>query len=845
LFDLYREMFLAQYNSEFKSPLIKLMRVFFVSGLIAIAVSSASANWQTFGRFSRITERMTNGLVIETSSRSKVSIEFFDLHVIRIRFAPNGKFERNHSYAIQNLDRKIPLVKLSETASTISLKNSIGERIVIRKSSLLIAIFDEKGHVVVEDESRKTSEFDADTGEIRTTKIRRGETETYYGFGEKTFAGMSRHGQYITNWNTDTFSYPVGLDPIYQTIPFFFALKDGKAYGLFFHNTFRSFFDMGKTSPANYSFGASGGELDYFVFTGGKDRTPKKILEDYSNLTGRTPLPPLWSLGYQQSRWSYSPDSRVREIAKNFRERKIPADVIYLDIDYMDGFRVFTWDETRFPAPKQMLSDLREEGFRIVSIIDPGIKVDDSYSIYTDGKSKNLFVKNPDGSELHAKVWPGVCAFPDFTNPKAREWFGGLYRKNLDEGIAGFWNDMNEPAAFLDDKTDKPDIYHHPRKTFPYDTPHFGEGSPDDHRRFHNVYGMQMARASYEGLRNLRPDSRPFVLTRAGFAGIQRFSAVWTGDNVASWEHLALTIPMLANLSVSGVSFVGADVGGFNETPSGELFARWLQAAALTPFFRGHSVGSAKNKEPWEFGSEWEKINRATIEMRYQFLPYLYTLFYQHEKTGAPVMRPLWYEYPNDSATYLIDDEFLVGKDILVAPVLREGQISRGIYLPKGDEWMDWWTGERFESGKVHNIKTPLDRLPVFVRVGSVIPTQPTIQYTDEAKNFPITLNVIAGISPERIESTIVYQDEGDGYRYRKSDFCEIRVEHRKGILRLNKVGSFAGQKVRFIEAIGIAKRPSAIVIDGKPSAEFEFDANTKRLRISISDQTNEIALRP
>ena len=282
---------------------------------------------------------------------------------------------------------------------------------------------------------------------------------------------------------------------------------------------------------------------------------------------------------------------------------------------------------------------------------------------------------------------------------------------------------MNEPGVFMNDKTEKPETVHHPAKTFPYDTPHAGDGIPGTHRRYHNVFGMQMARATFEGLKKLRPDKRPFVLTRAGFAGIQRYSAVWTGDNYASWDQLALTVPMLVNLSVSGVPFVGADVGGFNDRPTPELYSRWLEAAVLTPFLRSHSVGWAGNKEPWEYGNEYTVINRSTIELRYRLLPYIYTLFHEHEQTGMPVMRPLWFEFPRDKKTYLIADEYLLGKDLLIAPVVKEGMREREVYFPAGADWIDWWTGEKYEGGKPHVVKAPIDRLPLFAQAGSVSPT--------------------------------------------------------------------------------------------------------------------------
>ncbi|MGD9562874.1 MAG: glycoside hydrolase family 31 protein [Pyrinomonadaceae bacterium] len=811
--------------------------------LLLLAVTAA-AQWQGIGNVVTVSRPGSNRVVLGTTSRAAASIEFTGPNVVRVRVAPSGKFEREFSYAFDPsmIRQKGPAVKFTQTRTQIVLAGPDGVKVVITRKPFRVDIFDANSKLIVGDDPKNAVRFDLATGELVSTKLRSSEVETYYGFGEKAFPEMSRNGKFISNWNTDTFAYPIGTDPTYQTVPFFYALSNGKAYGLYFNNTFRSFFDMGKASPERYSFGANGGELDYFVFTGGRERSPKKVLEDYTRLTGRTPLPPIWSLGNQQSRWSYYPEKRVREIAAGFRKHKIPADVIYLDIDYMDGYRVFTWDKTRFPDPAKMVGDLKNDGFRTVLIIDPGIKVDPNYHVYSDGKSKGVFVKNPDGSELNRNVWPQASAFPDFTDPKAREWFASFYRRHLDEGVAGFWTDMNEPGVFLTETSAKPAIMHHPEKTFPYDTPHAGDGLPDTHRRYHNVYGMQMARATFEGVKKLEPEKRPFVLTRAGFAGVQRYAAVWTGDNYASWDHLALTIPMLANMSVSGVPFVGADVGGFAEMPSGELYARWLQAAALTPFFRSHSVGWVGNKEPWEFGEEFTKINRATVELRYRFLPYIYSLFREHERSGAPVMRPLWYEFPGDDQTYLIADQFMLGGDILVAPVVREGMRTRGIYLPKGAEWIDWWTGAKLESGKTHYLQTPLDRLPLFIRVGSVVPTQSVIQHTGEMPSAPLTLNIAAGIQPGAAETAVVFQDAGDGYGYRRDAWREIEITHRRGTLSIERNGSFKGQRLASIEVRGIGEKPKSITADGR-SVEFDFQPETKSLSFRLRGDEKEILL--
>ncbi|MDT5268694.1 MAG: alpha-glucosidase [Acidobacteriota bacterium] len=774
---------------------------------LLLPAAEARAAWRAAGDVKTVT-RQADGVVLTLSSGARVAVTFRDIETVRVRLVPAGTFERDLSYAVESKDRKTVAAKVTETRDEIRISSLGGTTIVVKRRPFLVSVLDADGRAVVEADPAKATSFDPDTGAVETS-LKRVEWETYYGLGEKAGATVSRDTQQFVMWNTDTYGYPRGLDPIYQSIGFYTALRYVKpqvftvtndtlarprsfAYGLFLDNTSRTYFDMGKTDPARVTFGAASGELNYYVFTGGRERTPKNILRDYTDLTGRAPLPPLWALGNQQSRWSYYPEARVREVARGFRESKIPADVIYLDIDYMDGFRVFTWNHERFPDPSKMIADLREQGFRTVVIIDPGIKVDPNYSAYKDGQAGNHFVRNADGSELHASVWPGVCAFPDFTDASAREWFGSLYKKNLDEGIAGFWNDMNEPGVFLSDETPKPDIYHHPMKTFPLDAKHAGDGAAGTHARYHNVYGMQMARSTFEGLKRLRPDARPFVLTRAGYAGVQRFSAVWTGDNVASWDHLRLSIPMLLNMGVSGVTLVGADVGGFSGNPSPELYARWLQAAALTPFLRSHSEAGSNPHEPYSFGEEFTRINRASVELRYKLLPYLYTLFREHTETGAPVMRPLWFEYPDDSRTYTIEDEYLVGRDLLVAPVVRESATKRGVYFPAGDNWVDWWTGKTYEGGKDAEIEAPLERLPLFARAGAVIPTQPVVQHTGEMSKMPLTLLVVGGGDGV----SRFYEDAGDGY----GGWRTTTATRRGDSLKLSHAGAYAARKIGALE---------------------------------------------
>jgi alpha-glucosidase len=812
---------------------------------LTVAAGDARAAWRAAGDVVAVA-RETNGVTLTLSSGARVAVTFFDLDVVRVRAAPRGVFERDFSYAVWSRDRKTVAALIRETRDAIEITTRVeGAKIVIRRRPFTVTVIDARGNVVVEDDAARPVSFDPENGAIEASK-RRDELEFYYGFGEKALP-TSRQGQVIVNWNTDAYAYAPGTDPIYQSIPFFIALRQGRAYGLFFDNTHRTYFDMGRTAPDRYTFGAAGGELNYYVFTGGGERTPQKVLGDYTELTGRTPLPPLWSLGYQQSRWSYYPETKVREIARGFRSRKIPADVLYLDIDYMDGFRVFTWDKAKFADPPRMLADLLRDGFRTVLIVDPGIKVDENYSAYTAGRAGDFFHRTKDGREFQAKVWPGICAFPDFTNPQARAWFGSLHRQHLDEGVSGFWNDMNEPATFPpDDRPPQPNVMHDAAKTFPVDVRHDGDGAPGDHARYHNTYGMQMARSTFEGVAKLRPDARPFVLTRAGYAGVQRFSAVWTGDNVPSWEHLQLSLAMLTNMSVSGVPFVGADVGGFTGNASAELYTRWLQAAALTPFYRSHVAANLQDREPWSFGEAHERINRASIELRYQLLPYIYTLFREHEQTGMPVMRPLWFNYPADYNTYapaLALEQFLVGRDLLVAPVLTQGDIKRPVYFPKGDAWIDWWTGARYEGGTTAEIDAPLSRLPLFARAGAIIPVQSIVQHTGEMAGAPLTVVVVAGADGDGR----IHQDAGDGYGYRRSAWRTTTVTQTGGrTVRLKHAGDFKeARAVSFIQVLGLDERPKEIRVDGRETKNVQFQQADRRLRLTLPNGASEITFVP
>ena len=480
-----------------------------------------------------------------------------------------------------------------------------------------------------------------------------------YGLGEKVGTLNKRPGRW-TQWTTDRFLHVPSADPLYIAIPFAILSNETTRTGIFLANAHRSYFDADISQLNVLTLGADGGELDLFIFPG----SLTEILNRYTALTGRTPLPPLYALGFQQSRYSYATDTEVRDITHQFRKYRIPCDAIYLDIDYMQGYRVFTWDSTRFPTPLTLVSDLKEEGFAVIPIVDPGVKVDPNYSVYQQGNHDNHFLAYANGEEFHSQVWPGMCAFPDFLRPETRDWWGNQHETLTAAGVTGIWNDMNEPAW----NRGGPGSYGHDNDA---DVVHHdGMGTRYSHSAVHNLYAFYEAQATFEALRNKLqiPSSdgkvthgRPFVLTRSGFAGIQRYAAVWTGDNCSWWEHMAMAIPMCLNLGLSGVAFSGPDAGGFQHNATPELYARWIQMAAFFPFFRAHTAKNTAHHEPWSFGPDVLAIARQYIEYRYRFLPYLYSLFYQTYRTGTPAMRPLLWEFPEDTMVLDIDDQFAGG----------------------------------------------------------------------------------------------------------------------------------------------------------------------------------------
>lgn len=720
---------------------------------------------------------LPNGIEIQASSII-LRITALRDDIIRVRIAPDALPE-DASWAVLPEPRsKFVNVQPIDESSAVGFRTAALD-VRIEKNPARMVVRDLAGNIISTDALGRPTTFRL--GGFSVYKQMLG-GDHFFGLGDKT-GTFDRGGQAYTLWNTDV-APQESIDPLYKSIPFFLAINGTRSYGIFLDNTWRTWFDFGKSARDAVAFGAEGGPLDYYFIYG---PTPKQVVENYTYLTGKPPLPPLWALGFQQSRYTYFPESQLREIATRLRTDRIPSDVVYLDIDYQDRNRPFTVNTKAFPDFPGLVSDLRKQHLHLVNITDLHIAhaPNQGYSPYDSGHAGDHFVKNPDGSEFVGVVWPGPAVFPDFTRAQTREWWGTLYKDFVNEGVSGFWNDMNEPSVF-----DGPD------KTMPLNTVHRIEEPgfttrTTTHAEIHNIVGLENARATYEGLLKLRPNERPFVLTRATYAGGQRYGFTWTGDNSATWNHLRLATQMVLNLGLSGIPYVGADVGGFNGSPPPALLTRWVEQAAFSPFFRDHATKGSLPHEVWNNGPEQETIRRRYIETRYRLLPYIYALADEASRTGLPLMRPVFLEFPEIfDRSYPgfenLDTEFLLGPSLLVAPPpFGEMVNDYAVAYPPG-QWFDFWTGDKMPPqphaptitqvvtaapGTMFQGPRPihpgLETLPVYVRGGSILPMQPVVQYTDEIPAGPLELRVYPG--PQC--SGFIYLDDGHTFDYQKGKY--------------------------------------------------------------------------
>lgn len=755
-------------------------------------------------------------LYFSTDNNVVLQLKILRDSVLRFRYATTGTFDNDFSYAITKYAstgyNKLEIEDLTD-CYVITTSKLVCH---VSKADLKVKLYDALDGVLLNEDEigfhwEESYEYGGNVVKMSKTVNDR---ESYYGLGDKP-EHLNLKGKRFENWVTDSYAFGKETDPIYKAIPFYIGLHHNKAYGVFFDNTFRSFFDFGSERRNVTSFWAHGGEMNYYFIHGPE---MQDVIESYTDLTGKPhQLPPLWALGYHQCKWSYYPESNVKEITKKFRDLKIPCDAIYLDIDYMDGFRCFTWNKEHFPDPKRMVKELMEDGFKTVAIIDPGIKIDMDYSVFSEALENDYFCKRADGPYMKGKVWPGECYFPDFTKPEVRDWWSGLFKELIEDiGIKGVWNDMNEPA-----------VMEVPNKTFPDDVRHDYDGNPCSHRKAHNIYGMQMARATYHGLKKYNYPKRPFVITRAAYSGTQRYTSTWTGDNVATWEHLWIANVQAQRMAMSGFSFAGSDIGGFAEQPQGELFTRWIQLGIFHPFCRVHSSGDHGDQEPWAFDEDVTDIVRKFIEIRYQLLPYLYTAFWNLIDHGTPILNSLVLFDQEDPQTHYRTDEFVFGKHILVCPIIEPNAKGRRMYIPHGN-WYNFWTDEIIKGGKETWVDAEIDSMPIFIKEGAIIPKYPIQQYVGEKKIEEVLLDVYY---KEGKELSQLFDDAHDGYDYTKGRYSlrtfKLTGKKNELIIQQHKEGKFITEYDRFkLQIHGLPFEINEIRVDNEIISLKHLKAN-------------------
>lgn len=597
--------------------------------------------------------------------------------------------------------------------------------------------------------------------------------EMLYGLGERA-APLNLRGNSYEIWNADPdVGYKRGDDPLYLSIPVYVSQHHAGSHLVFYENSHRAEFSFGdprttenkdiETEEGSVWF--EGGPVRYYVVCA----SIPEALERYSDIAGRPALPPLWALGFHQSRWGYLTSAEVREVVQGFIQHDLPLSAIHLDIDLMNGYRIFTVDPKRFADFKALTEELQSLNIRVVVIIDPGVKRDRGFDIYMEGTKSAAFCRLPGERKIAPVVWPGTCEFPDFCDPVVRDWWGRQYTRLLDVGVSGFWHDMNEPTIFSA----------WGESTLPMSAIHRIDDHTSNHREAHNLYGLYMAEAGDKALRKRKPESRPFILSRSGWAGLQKYAWTWTGDTGSDWEALRQTIPTVLGLGLSGIPFSGSDIGGFAGDPSPELFVRWMQLSTFLPFFRTHSSKYAPAREPWRFGEPYLSVIRDYLKLRYRLMPYIYSLAWEASQTGRPLVRPLFWIDTDDANLWGVDDAFLLGDFLLVAPILEKGSRSRMVYVP-GGWWRNYWSGQLIEGPGSVEMRASLEQIPVLVRAGGMIP-----------ESDGNTLRLYLSPAQRGRFETVIYSDKGDGYGRARLDRFIVTCDGYSLQLRRESEGRF------------------------------------------------------
>ena len=709
--------------------------------------------------------KINNGIILDVDSE-KAEVIFCNSSTVRVRISQGGSFIEKPSSSCLAVKWPAQRFDIRESKGRIIL--SFAElKVTIVKKPFSISIHRNDGSALLT--AAKDRPFYQFQNNYFLLNRECSANDHIYGLGEKT-GHLDRHGRSFTLWNKDVLApdpdkhisdliaesekspLDTDFDPYYISIPFYYRMDSQKlqAAGHFIDNPFKASFEFNNNkNHSHISISFNGGQYCEYFFAGPQI---KDILEKYTEITGRMERPPLWALGYHQCRWKKYSQKELIALAQKQRSSKVPCDVLWLDIDYMDEYRVFTWNDKLFPDRAALFEKLKDMGFRVIKIVDPGIKYEQGYKIFDEAKENDLLCKCENGQIYIGQVWPGKTAFPDFSKAACRSWWGEKNAGLIEEGTAGIWNDMNEPATGSIGSSDM---------LFSGE-----DNSSLPHARYHNEYALLMAMGTVEGMLKAEENLRTFVLSRAGSPGIQRYAANWMGDNASRWEHLQMSLPMAMGLGLSGQPFVGADIGGFVEPTHAELFIRWMQCGALTPFCRNHN-DDAVDQYVWSFGKGVQKICEKFIKLRYQLLPYIYTQFVKSSESGFPLQRPLVFDSQTDPACRQIDDQYLFGEDILVAPVLKAGATSRNLYLPEG-EWFSPVSKKFYEGGRWLSIKAPIDTLPWFIKCGAVIPMLAKIPESTMSLDSSV-LKLLCAIPEEKgVFQSELIEDDGLTFDFKR-----------------------------------------------------------------------------
>ncbi|MBO1513417.1 glycoside hydrolase family 31 protein [Metabacillus bambusae] len=772
------------------------------------------------------------------------------------------------SVGIAKTDWDTPKFKMNEDTEKIVL-SSDSLTVQIKKSPFGIKYLDKDGNVINEDAEQGVGYENGKPYVFKKT----GKNEDFYGFGQKT-TGLNHRGKEIGVWNRENLGQPISKYT-FSSVPFFIGLKGTNSYGILFDNTYRSYYNMAAESDDYYYFHADGGKLTYYFINGPEI---KDVVDRYTDLTGKMQMPPKWAMGFHQAAWGYH-QKDLEQVSKTYREKKIPADGMWYDIEWMDDYKTFFFGN-KFPDPDGLNEMLEKQNYHTVAIVDPAMRVPDpgqpEYLPYTEGTNKDLWVENPDGTPYLGKVWPwgvpSLSVFPNFLKQETRDWWAGWHKTMFDRGIDGIWNDMNEPANFS-----TKDYWSLPLDTV-FETDNGGKLT---HEEAHNIYAHLENQATDQAFKTLKPNERPFVLTRASFTGTQRYAtATWTGDNWSEWEMLRISIFQNANVGLTGFAMVGNDIGGFAKKPhegvvaTSELFARWIEVGAFYPFSRDHYNNDGKSpmeteagnllkwqrQEPWQFGKEVEDISRKYISLRYELMPYLYNTFKETTKNGKLIQQPLVYQFQEDEKTHNIQDQFMFGDSLMMAPVVHEGKTSRDLYLPSGANWVDYWTGEEFKGGQTIHRQADLATLPIYVKKDSIIPRREVQQHTGEKPLTNLTLDTYL----DEKASYSFYEDDAKTEDYKRGEYNLTTFEVKRNPNKITfkqkqEVSNYKESKLeKYTLKLNNTEKPDKIQagnskykeVDSLAETEgktntFFYDANKKVLYISIpADEKKEVQIR-